>query len=148
DRSVHRRFLPRPGPSRGGDRPGPRSRGVPRESNRHRCEAIPPSGGSPRRAEARHNQNQDRPGQANDAPASPSGRGQAILGPMGPYTLSLEEVDGTRLPDVGGKGANLGELTRAGFPVPAGFCVTTAAYRDFVRASGELAALLDALDRV
>ncbi|MBU1879078.1 MAG: hypothetical protein KJ734_09005, partial [Chloroflexi bacterium] len=30
---------------------------------------------------------------------------------------------------VGGKGANLGELTRAGFPVPPGFCLTTAAYR-------------------
>jgi phosphoenolpyruvate synthase/pyruvate phosphate dikinase len=33
---------------------------------------------------------------------------------------------------VGGKGANLGELTRAGFPVPVGFCVTTAAYREFL----------------
>jgi pyruvate,water dikinase len=67
---------------------------------------------------------------------------------MGPYTLSFDEVDGTRLLDVGGKGANLGELTRAGFPVPPGFCVTTAAYRDFVRTSGELGSLLDALDRV
>jgi pyruvate,water dikinase len=67
---------------------------------------------------------------------------------MGPYTLSFGEVDATRLPDVGGKGANLGELTRAGFPVPPGFCVTTAAYRDFIRTSGELDALLDALDRV
>jgi pyruvate,water dikinase len=67
---------------------------------------------------------------------------------MGPYTLSFDEVDATRLPDVGGKGANLGELSRAGFPVPPGFCVTTAAYRDFVRTSGELDALLDALDRV
>jgi pyruvate,water dikinase len=67
---------------------------------------------------------------------------------MGPYTLSFDEVDGTRLADVGGKGANLGELTRAGFPVPPGFCVTTAAYRDFVRTSGEMDALLAALDRV
>jgi pyruvate,water dikinase len=67
---------------------------------------------------------------------------------MGPYTLSFDEVDGTRLAEVGGKGANLGELTRAGFPVPPGFCVTTAAYRDFVRASGQFDALLDALDRV
>src|SRR5215471_9773342 len=78
---------------------------------------------------------------------SPGGR-QAILKSMGPYTLSFGEVDGTRLPEVGGKGANLGELTRAGFPVPAGFCVTTAAYREFVRTSGELDALLDSLDRV
>jgi pyruvate,water dikinase len=65
---------------------------------------------------------------------------------MGLYTLTFSEVDAARLPDVGGKGANLGELTGAGFPVPPGFCVTTAAYRDFVRTSGELDALLDALD--
>src|SRR3954454_19938934 len=64
------------------------------------------------------------------------------------HVLSFGEVDGTRLAEVGGKGANLGELTRAGFPVPPGFCVTTAAYRDFVRTSGELDALFDALDRV
>jgi pyruvate,water dikinase len=67
---------------------------------------------------------------------------------MAVYTLSFDEVDGTRLPDDGGEGANLGELTRAGFPVPPGFCVTTAAYHDFVRTSGELDALLDALARV
>src|SRR5215475_14788298 len=67
---------------------------------------------------------------------------------MEPYTLSFGEVDGTRLPEVGGKGANLGELTRAGFPVPPGFCVTTAAYLDFVRTSGDFDPLLDALDRV
>jgi rifampicin phosphotransferase len=36
----------------------------------------------------------------------------------------------------GGKGATLAELTQAGFPVPAGFCVTTSAYSDFIRASG------------
>ena len=34
---------------------------------------------------------------------------------------------------VGGKGANLGELTQAGLPVPPGFCVTSAAYKDFIR---------------
>ncbi|MBV9143715.1 MAG: phosphoenolpyruvate synthase [Pseudonocardiales bacterium] len=33
------------------------------------------------------------------------------------------------LPVVGGKAANLGELIRSGFPVPPGFCVTTAAYQ-------------------
>src|SRR5262245_395960 len=36
----------------------------------------------------------------------------------------------------GGKGANLARLTRAGFPVPAGFIVTTCAYRDFLAANG------------
>src|SRR5579872_5049099 len=34
---------------------------------------------------------------------------------------------------VGGKGANLGEMTQAGFPVPPGFIVTTTAYREFLR---------------
>lgn len=41
----------------------------------------------------------------------------------------FSEIDDTDLPHVGGKGLNLGKLTRAGFPVPNGFCVTTDAYR-------------------
>nr|WP_300151811.1 PEP/pyruvate-binding domain-containing protein [Propionicimonas sp.] len=36
----------------------------------------------------------------------------------------------------GGKGANLGELVRAGFPVPDGFVITTSAYRRFVAEHG------------
>ena len=42
--------------------------------------------------------------------------------------LSLDTLDRTLLPVVGGKAAQLGELIRAGFAVPAGFCVTTGAY--------------------
>ena len=51
---------------------------------------------------------------------------------------------------VGGKGANLGILYRAGLPVPDGFCVTTQAYRDFVeaRALGETLARLEASVKV
>lgn len=37
---------------------------------------------------------------------------------------------------VGGKAANLGELVRAGFPVPPGFVVTTRAYADVVARAG------------
>jgi pyruvate,water dikinase len=37
---------------------------------------------------------------------------------------------------VGGKGANLGELTQAGFPVPPGFVITVDAYRRFTEATG------------
>ena len=37
---------------------------------------------------------------------------------------------------VGGKGANLGLLTQAGFPVPPGFSVTTDAYSAFIDSSG------------
>lgn len=36
------------------------------------------------------------------------------------------------LAEVGGKGANLAKLARAGFPVPGGFLVTTQAYHEFV----------------
>jgi pyruvate,water dikinase len=36
------------------------------------------------------------------------------------------------VPVAGGKGANLGELTRAGIPVPPGFVVTTQAYIEFL----------------
>lgn len=46
----------------------------------------------------------------------------------------------------GGKGANLALLTQAGFPVPPGFTVTAAAYRDFVAADQELPAILGGLD--
>jgi rifampicin phosphotransferase len=35
----------------------------------------------------------------------------------------------------GGKGANLSQLARAGFPVPPGFLITTSAYRLFVQAN-------------
>ncbi|MGL5810889.1 MAG: phosphoenolpyruvate synthase [Nocardioides sp.] len=60
--------------------------------------------------------------------------------------------DELRLGDVGsagGKGANLGELTGAGFPVPKGFVVTADAYLESIEAAGarprlrELAAYTD-----
>ena len=43
--------------------------------------------------------------------------------------LDLGYLDAQLLPVAGGKAANLGELIRAGFPVPAGFCITTTAYQ-------------------
>ena len=45
------------------------------------------------------------------------------------FIKHFSEIDETDLPDVGGKGLNLGKLTIAGFQVPQGFCVTTDAYR-------------------
>lgn len=44
------------------------------------------------------------------------------------HEIGLED-----LPLVGGKGANLGKMARAGLPVPPGFCVTTNAYEQFIR---------------
>ena len=45
------------------------------------------------------------------------------------FIKHFSEIDETDLLHVGGKGLNLGKLTRAGFWVPQGFCVTTDAYR-------------------
>jgi phosphoenolpyruvate synthase/pyruvate phosphate dikinase len=55
---------------------------------------------------------------------------------MTPITLPFSAISASDLPLVGGKGANLGEMTQAGFPVPPGFCVTTVAFRQFMQASG------------
>ena len=52
------------------------------------------------------------------------------------WTVDFAQVDATMLATVGGKGANLGEMIRAGLPVPPGFCVTTAAYREAASRSG------------
>ena len=49
---------------------------------------------------------------------------------------SLDELTAADLPDAGGKGANLGELRRAHFPVPDGFVITTTAYALAAEAAG------------
>src|SRR5881409_1704061 len=49
---------------------------------------------------------------------------------------SLDELTAADLPEAGGKGANLGELRRASFPVPDGFVITTAAYALAAEAAG------------
>ncbi len=67
---------------------------------------------------------------------------------MSAYVMHFNEVDRTNLPEVGGKGANLGEMSKAGFPVPSGFCITTSAYRDFIAASNEIERFLDLLDQL
>jgi pyruvate,water dikinase len=59
-------------------------------------------------------------------------------------TLPFAEIGGDALPAAGGKAANLGEMIRAGLPVPDGFCVTTAAY-ELVAAGAGLDAILTAL---
>ena len=61
----------------------------------------------------------------------------------------FSEVGKEDLALVGGKGANLGELTRAGIPVPPGFVVTADTYFEFIRANGleqRIEAELDGLD--
>lgn len=62
--------------------------------------------------------------------------------------LLFDEIEKAHLPLVGGKGANLGEMFNAGFPVPPGFCITTEAYRTFLQASSEMEEMLSRLDRL
>ena len=50
--------------------------------------------------------------------------------------VPLSALGARDLPVAGGKGANLGELIRAGFPVPGGFVITTAAYARAASAAG------------
>ena len=61
-----------------------------------------------------------------------------------PYLLPLDSPAAT-LPVAGGKAANLARLIRAGFPVPGGFIVTTAAYDAFVAANGLAAFIRETL---
>lgn len=52
--------------------------------------------------------------------------------PTRPLTASFKDIDKHDLPMVGGKGANLGEMTQAKFPVPDGFAVTVESYDKFL----------------
>src|SRR5229473_3546933 len=58
------------------------------------------------------------------------------------FVLPLSALHRDMLALVGGKAANLGELTNAKFPVPPGFCVTTTAYA-LVAADAGLQSVLD-----
>jgi phosphoenolpyruvate synthase/pyruvate phosphate dikinase len=67
---------------------------------------------------------------------------------MNSYVLSFEQINHLSLTYVGGKGANLGELTKAGFPVPGGFCITTRAYQDFIATSPQMDTFFTALQAI
>src|SRR5215207_9624535 len=56
--------------------------------------------------------------------------------PLIPLILRFCDIGAEMLPLVGGKAANLGVLTTAGFPVPPGLCVTTEAYRRVTERAG------------
>jgi pyruvate,water dikinase len=58
----------------------------------------------------------------------------------------FDEPEAGQVAVVGGKGSNLGTLTRAGFPVPPGFVVTAAAYQLFLEAVPGLDESLAAFD--
>ena len=66
---------------------------------------------------------------------------------MNAYILSLSDPQAD-LAAAGGKGASLARLAQAGLPVPGGFHITTAAYREFVAANGLQPHILEALKEV
>ncbi|HSS78234.1 MAG TPA: PEP/pyruvate-binding domain-containing protein, partial [Thermoanaerobaculia bacterium] len=68
---------------------------------------------------------------------------------MRAYVLGFQEVDRTDIGVVGGKGANLGELSRLeGIRVPEGFCVSTEAFKRVMGAEPAIGDLLDRLARL
>lgn len=67
----------------------------------------------------------------------------------GDFVLSLGDITRRDIATAGGKGANLGELLNAGFPVPPGFVVSVSAYRRFAEAgrlTDEIARRIQGLD--
>ena len=65
-----------------------------------------------------------------------------------PLNVFFKEIDKHDLPLVGGKGANLGEMTQAGFPVPNGFAVTVESYDRFLEENQLHKFLKDTLSEV
>lgn len=67
-----------------------------------------------------------------------------------PLTIFFKNIDKHDLALVGGKGANLGEMTQAGFPVPNGFAVTVESYDRFLEENNlrdEINKMLQGMDR-
>lgn len=64
------------------------------------------------------------------------------------YTNIFNEIDSESIAAAGGKGANLGEMTKAGFPVPPGFIINTDAFNDFINNYEGLEKLYNKLDKL
>ena len=58
----------------------------------------------------------------------------------------FEELNKDDVAIAGGKGANLGELTQAGIPVPPGFVITSQTYNQFINETGIFDEIMDILD--
>jgi pyruvate,water dikinase len=52
------------------------------------------------------------------------------------FAIWFENLRKTDIPSVGGKNANLGEMTNAGIPVPPGFAITAYSYKKFIEDTG------------
>jgi phosphoenolpyruvate synthase/pyruvate phosphate dikinase len=64
---------------------------------------------------------------------------------MDKFCLPFVEISRRDVPLAGGKGANLGDMVQAGLPVPPGFVITAAAYRQMFESSGLASKVCDCL---
>ena len=64
-----------------------------------------------------------------------------------PILVNFNQVDKNDIGLVGGKGANLGEMIKAGFPVPPGFIVTSAAYYHVLKVNNLKPKIKEILDQ-
>ncbi len=65
---------------------------------------------------------------------------------MSSYVLGFEDIDKTKIMVVGGKGANLGEISKVeGIRVPEGFCISTEAFKRIFGETSSINKLLDQL---
>ena len=64
------------------------------------------------------------------------------------YVVKFEDLNKSDIGIAGGKGANLGELTQAGIPVPPGFVVTAETYQKFMEDAGINDKVMDILDKI
>lgn len=65
---------------------------------------------------------------------------------MSAYVLDFQDIDKTKIGVVGGKGANLGELSKIeGIRVPDGFCISTEAFKRIIGETSSINKLLDQL---
>jgi len=58
----------------------------------------------------------------------------------------FEDLRKTDIPSVGGKNANLGEMTNAGLPVPPGFAITAYSYKKFIEETGIATKIYDIIN--
>jgi phosphoenolpyruvate synthase/pyruvate phosphate dikinase len=65
---------------------------------------------------------------------------------MSSYVLGFQDIDKTKIMVVGGKGANLGEISKVeGIRVPDGFCISTEAFKRIIGETPSINRLLDQL---
>ena len=64
------------------------------------------------------------------------------------YIKKFNQLTKFNVMEAGGKGASLGEMTKAGIPIPFGFVVLSQAFDDFIQTSDLETEIQAALDKV